>query len=606
MSNVEKKHPECRPTLRAVKMLDSTTTWRGDILRLVVVAACWGAFCNPLAGAAERYSVRDFEAKANGVTDDGPAIKRAVEKGVQAGAGTKIFFPAGTYRVLSPIVIQNAVDLTIEGEPGALIVMADANLPIINIRNCRRLTIRSLSFDRNPLSFTQGTIEAVSPKRMTCDVRIDAGYQELDVARLRGVNEIHPFVFPESGTYQLDRNWPEIAARERTAERKWRLKLKGWAPTPAWAGKRFVLCAGGRGHCFEAIGLEDCLIEDVNYWGGGANAGFYLVDLSGTITFRRFVIGVPPGSDRMLSCAGGGQISDVRGKLLFDECDFSRIDDDGLDILGNWVRVLRQTGPRTIVVQQDYDFRPGDHVAIWDWDLKASRDQAVIVSVSKVDEHAVGMTFDREVRVKRVGPGNGEPFGHVPMSDGIDRVINLDTVGEQTTIRDCKFQVFRAKCLNLKAKNCLVEGCTFSQSWQPAVSAAPEWYFQEGPPVRNLVVRNNTFKNINHTNIQIGVDSSESRQDKSARETSRDTVGVSVEGNRFTDFGAHESVFAGWPPGSAIRVQCAKDVIIRNNDFADPASSAPKGVEKLIIENSDNVVVEENRGLPKGGGRSVR
>ena len=56
----------------------------------------------------------------------------------------------------------------------------------------------------------------------------------------------------------------------------------------------------------------------------------------------------------------------------------------------------------------------------------------------------------------------------------------------------------------------------------------------------------------------------------------------------------------------AIRVQCVKDVIIRNNDFADPASSAPKGVEKLIIENSDNVVVEENRGLPKGGGRSVR
>ena len=172
------------------------------------------------------------------------------------------------------------------------------------------------------------------------------------------------------------------------------------------------------------------------------------------------------------------------------------------------------------------------------------------MSVSKVDEHAVGMTFDREVRVKRVGPGNGEPFGHVPMSDGIDRVINLDTVGEQTTIRDCKFQVFRAKCLNLKAKNCLVQGCTFSQSWQPAVSAVPEWYFQEGPPVRNLVVRNNTFKNINHTNIQIGVDSSESRQDKSARETSRDTVGVSVEGNRFTDFGAHESVFAGWPPGT--------------------------------------------------------
>ena len=170
-------------------------------------------------------------------------------------------------------------------------------------------------------------------------------------------NDLFVFVHPESGTYQLDRNWPQTAARQRDGERKWHFTLKGWPPTDAWAGKRFLIWAAGRGHCFIARGIRDLLVEDVNYWGGGGNAGLYLQNVTGANTFRRFVIGVPPGSDRILSCGGGGQISGLRGKLLFEECDFSKIDDDGLDILGTWVRVLEQKGPRVVIVQEDRDFR---------------------------------------------------------------------------------------------------------------------------------------------------------------------------------------------------------------------------------------------------------
>ena len=61
-------------------------------------------------------------------------------------------------------------------------------------------------------------------------------------------------------------------------------------------------------------------------------------------------------------------------------------------------------------------------------------------------------------------------------------MIDMDTTGQQTTIRNCKYQVIRAKCLNLKAMNCTVDHCTFFDCWQPPVSGSPEWYFEEVPP----------------------------------------------------------------------------------------------------------------------------
>ena len=218
-------------------------------------------------------------------------------------------------------------------------------------------------------------------------------------------------------------------------------------------------------------------MEDINYWGGGANAGFYIRGLEGTTTFRRFVIGVPPGSTRLYSCAGGGQISGLRGKLLLDQCDFSRIDDDGIDILSNYTRIIEQRDRRTLVVQaKNSDYREGDRLELWDWQHKKKRSDAIITTATRNADATLVIGLDRDVMTERVGTGVGMNFSRESMTDGIDRLINVATVGQETIIRDSRFQVFRAKCLNLKAANCTIERCTFSNSFQPAISAAPEWY----------------------------------------------------------------------------------------------------------------------------------
>ena len=307
---------------------------------------------------------------------------------------------------------------------------------------------------------------------------------------------------------------------------------------------------------------------------------------------------MPPGSDRLLSCAGGGQISDVRGKLVFEGCDFTRIDDDGLDILGTWTRVVRQRDPRTLELQTNKDFQPGDHVALYDWPTKQSRAEAVVVEARPGADQSVTLVLDRDVKVERAGAGDGKPFGMDARDDGIDRIIDLDTVGTETMIKNCSFQSFRAKCLNLKAKNCTVEGCTFFDSWQPALSAFAEWYFQEGPPIRNLTVRNNRFLNCNHSNIEIGANpSSGYEKPTGVPGTSRDTTNILIEGNYFADYGGYKSVFKNYyTTGDAIHVQNAKGVVIRRNVFARPAPTAPKA-DKIRVNDCDDVLIKDNDGL---------
>ena len=433
---------------------------------------------------------------------------------------------------------------------------------------------------------------------------MDPGYPAPNDPSFKG-SQVHPFVFPEKNYYQLDRYWPNPSEMVKTGEHTWHWKLTGPPNIEDWPGKRFFIYTESRSHAFILSNLRDTTLEDINYWGGGANAGFYVNGLEGTTTFRRFVIGVPPSSARLYSCAGGGQISGLRGKLLLDQCDFSKIDDDGIDILSNYTRIIEQRDKRTLVVQaKNSDYRAGDRVELWDWQHKRMRSDAIITTATSHPGGTFVLALDRDVVTERVGVGVGMNFSRESMTDGIDRLINVATVGQDTIIRDSKFQVFRAKCLNLKAANCTIEGCTFSNSFQPAISAAPEWYFEEGSSIRNFTVRDCTFTDNNHPNIVIGasplsgVPGTKPTVSDAPENISHDSTKILIEGNSFSGFGTTPSVFGwNWPVGPAIAITNAAQVMIRSNTFGPLAESAPKGTPKVIIEKSNDVQITNNKGI---------
>lgn len=556
-------------------------------------------------------NVKDFGAKGDGVTDDTAAINAAIVAAQKQGAGAVVSLPSGRYKTAlgkeKSIRITGADGLTFQGEGDTTIVSGDLDEPVFRLLDSKGVTVRKISIDHDPLGYTQGTITSVDIPNMTCDVSIDPGYPAPNDPAFKS-SQVHPFVYPEKNYYQLDRHWPNPSEMEKTGERTWRWKLKGPPNIENWPGKRFFIYTESRSHAFILSNLRDTTLEDINYWGGGANAGFYVNGLEGTTTLRRFVIGVPPGSARLYSCAGGGQISGLRGKLLLDQCDFSKIDDDGIDILSNYTRIIEQRDKRTLLVQaKNSDYRAGDRVELWDWQHKKMRSDAIITTATSNPGGTFVIALDRDVVTGRVGVGIGMNFSRESMTDGIDRLINVATVGQETIIRDSKFQVFRAKCLNLKAAHCTIERCTFRNSFQPAISAAPEWYFEEGSSIRNFTVRDCTFTDNNHPNIVIGasplsgVHGTKPIVSDAPENISRDSTKILIEGNSFSGFGTTPSVFEwNWPVGPAITITCAAGVMIRGNTFGPLAESAPKGTPKILVQKSIDVQIMNNKGISAG------
>ena len=560
------------------------------------------------AAELKPINVKDFGAKGDSVTDDTAAINAAIVAAQKQGAGGVVSLPSGRYKTAlgaeKSIRITGADGLTFQGEGDTTIVSGDLDEPVFRLVDSKSVTVRKISIDHDPLGYTQGTITGVDIPNMTCEVSIDSGYPAPNDPTFKG-SQVHPFVFPEKNYYQLDRYWPNPSEMVKTGEHTWRWKLQGPPNIENWPGKRFFIYTESRSHAFILINLRDTTLEDIHYWGGGANAGFYVLGLEGTTTFRRFVIGVPPGSNRLYSCAGGGQISGLRGKLLLDQCDFSKIDDDGIDVLSNYTRIIEQRNPRTLIVQaKNSDYRAGDRVELWDWQHKRMRSDAIIATATRNPDGTFVIALDRDVVTERVGVGLGIKFSRESMTDGIDRLINVATVGQETIIRDSKFQVFRAKCLNLKAANCTIERCTFSNSFQPTISAAPEWYFEEGSSIRNFTVRDCTFTDNNHPNIVIGasplsgVPGTKPIVSDAPENISLDSTKILIEGNSFAGFGTTPSVFGwNWPVGPAITITNAADVMIRGNTFGPLAESAPKGTPKVLVEKTNDVQITNNKGI---------
>lgn len=567
----------------------------------------FGSFAGSEAKAIS-FNVKDFGARGDGLTDDTEAINATIVAAQRQGSDTIVSLPSGRYKTAvgaeKSIRITGAHGLILQGEGDTTIVSGDLDEPVFRLLDCTSVTVRKISIDHDPLAYTQGTITGVDIPNMTCEVLMDPGYPEPNEPAFKGL-KVHPFVFPERNYYQLDRYSPDPVQMVKTGERTWRWTLRGPPNIQNWPGKRFFIMTEARSHAFHLRNLRDTTLEDINYWGGGANAGFYVNGLEGTTIFRRFLIGVPPGSARLYSCAGGGQISGLRGQLLLDQCDFSKIDDDGLDVLSNYTRIVEQRDNRTMVVQaKNSDYRAGDAVELWDWMNKKKRSDAIITTAMPGPEGTFVIELDRDVTTKRVGVGGGMKFSREAMTDGIDRLINVATVGQKTTIRDCRFQVFRAKCLNLKAANCTIERCVFTNSFQPAISAAPKWYFEEGSTVRNFTVRNCTFVDNNHANIHIGasplsgVPGNKPAVSDAPQDISHDSTDILIEGNSFSGFGTTASVFGwSWPVGPAITITSAARVTIRGNTFGPPAESVPKDSAKIFVERSTDVKIWENTGF---------
>ena len=172
-----------------------------------------------------------------------------------------------------------------------------------------------------------------------------------------------------------------------------------------------------------------------------------------------------------------------------------------------------------------------------------------------------------------------------------DRVTDYNLACASATFRKCRIQALRARGLNLKAQNCLIENCTFYDCEMPAVSGGPEFYWGEGPAIHKFTVRNNRFVNCNTRCIDIAY------FDAGTQCVAKENREILIEGNTFTHWGTHPTIHTGFTPQCPIRISNADGVVIRNNTFED--AGAPERPVRVLIEKSDYVTLDINQNLPE-------
>ncbi len=553
------------------------------------------------APATERapYNVHDFGAKGDGEADDTPAINHAIAVAMGAGPGATIVIPTGRYRLEAQrgkyelLSIHRAEGLTIRGEPGTVLIAADPDVDIFAVQGTRNVRLLSLTLEQEKSWFTQGTISAIDPKGMSCEITIDSGFDPPDSGTVSNCTSFRPFLYDGTTAYAPERHFRQIKFRKKISEGKWRVTLEGHALEPELKDKNFLIWDDRhRGHAIAGGNNQDLLVEDVTYYGKGTAGMFSINSGRGESIFRRCIASVPPDSHAWLSCAAGGVFSEMRGALVFDSCVFEKIDDDAADVFTHYVRVLSQTDAHTLVLQRNLRFEPGDVLAVVDWNRKSERSTAKIVTVTSKADHSCTVALDRDVEIRRTGAGDGKLISPDARGDGIDRVIDYSLACQSAVFRNCRMQSLRARAINLKAQNCVIEGCTFFDCEMPAIAAGPELSWGEGPAVRNLTIRNNQFKRCNADNIDI--DCFDAEKECNAL----DNRNIVIEGDTFENYGAHATAYR-YTPGCAIHIKNAEGVVVRGNIFGAQGAGAAKDVGKVIVERSKNVSFARSEGLPE-------
>lgn len=538
---------------------------------------------------AAMIDVRQFGATGDGRTDDGRALQAAIDAAIKSGGPNTVHIGPGTYlfgTAADPghgsLRIAKANGLTLSGEPGTILRSAAPNRNIFEIGGSRNVTIRQLRLQRDRLVFSQVLVRSVDTQGKSVVVAVDPGYAPLDAEYVKDTKFLLVFSDPASGSWgdhgqacawynPADPGicWPpSITGRQRLPDGEWRLTLNT-APQQDYVGSHAAVWGGPfKGHAFGVERTDTLLVENVDYLPGGTDGGFVLGHNSGNITFRKFTVDVPAGSGQLIAAIGGAMVFNNHIHLTLDQVRIARVWDDAINIGANFSRVFAQAGPRSLDVDGSRsDFRVGDILALWDWSRKAERGRFRIVDVACGASTPITcrLTLDRDAKVGHAGYAPVSSKGND--TDGIDRVISMESAGSLHVVGS-SFQSFHARDLLVRASHSLIENNQFHDTIAAGIVIGPDFFWDEGPAVNDVLIRNNTFQNISGSNVLVeGVG----------------TSNVTITGNRFIDYGRFRHGIMG-NGSTPVLVQHVAGIAVTGNGFSAHAHEAGSPIQ--VLESS--------------------
>ncbi|CAF1492318.1 unnamed protein product, partial [Adineta ricciae] len=412
-----------------------------------------------------------------------------------------VVLPAGIHRLTDQINIRNATNLEIDGT-GTTLIMTNRKRSILSISKANNLVIRGLTFDYDPLPFTQGTITAVTLSSIT--FKVHDGYPDLD----NGFGSTPPaHLFKPDGRrhpHAYDFYKPSLKI---ITNRTGTLIKTGpnWPVTLAIGD--FVALDRRETDATNAVNIFDCI---------GSVTFEYIVMLSSpclsfvgrynldVVNFRRVTLrpgSVPIGAiqSRLLSTnADAINFAYCRKGPRIENCDISHQGDDSLNVHGPFLKItsvlsntrFQFTHPRP------YSFlhptKTGDTVRLH------ANGSFNLIGMAKFASYRLVNTSD-EVTTYEINLLTS-PTTHLAVDQWFD-IPELNS--PDYIVRDSYFHDHRARGLRLMASNGLIERNRFERLTKCAISVGPEFgYWREAGWVNNVTIRNN---NISYIGVDISL-----------------------------------------------------------------------------------------------------
>lgn len=511
------------------------------------------AFTTPTFPDATVFHVRDFGAVGDGVTDDFPAIQKAVGAARAAGCAILRFDGTKTYRAIglqdfteeALFDLTGAKNLKIEGG-GALVVLHPPD-SFARLDEAENLQIDGFRIDYAPKPYYQGTVRKIDVEALTIDLDVPERYPVPEVGR----NEFRAPFFgrsfipdtPGARTGQGDNLYIESVTRLES-ERRVRLHIRNNAQnsdTPSASMKPRVRRAAERG-------ATELVVPHVKYAHRGrvnlitrsarvtlsnllyqSSPHFWLpiTHNTGPITLRNVDLKMPhPETELFVSWRDGLHIKNGRWGVLIEESDWdgAATYDDSLAIYSRAQKLVGVSGTTltltpTFESKEPFLWRKGDWASVWSPGQRQLRGMARVV---EVDAKATDQTF--RVTLESL------PKAAAPS----DIVLHEESLNRGSVIRRCSTSDIgtdgsstRLRCVDVTFENNRFEDFHF---W---FHAGPN-----GPRPREIVLASNWVSDVQQGQIvfQQGLDClvRDNQLVGVTVELAEGSTGMRVEGNRWT------------------------------------------------------------------------